>query len=136
MSPGRPFTADDAWSFNGGTHTSAHEVLGAHPVAAGEVAFRVWAPNATAVHVIGDMNGWSPTSDGALDPDPSGVWRGTVAAEVGHRYKYRLTTADGRHLEKADPFAFASEEPPATASVVAEVELVDRNRAAHPDPGP
>ena len=45
---GRDFTADDAWAFNGGTHTSAYDVLGAHPTDEG-VVFRVWAPNAAAV---------------------------------------------------------------------------------------
>ena len=41
--PERTFTADDAWSFNGGTHIAAHEVLGAHPGSGGLVTFRVWA---------------------------------------------------------------------------------------------
>ena len=72
----RPFTADDAWSWNGGTHVSAYEVLGAHASGAeGVTTFRVWAPNATRVQVIGDMNGWNPGRDDDLDPDPSGVWR-------------------------------------------------------------
>ena len=45
---GRDFTADDAWSFNEGTHTAVHEVLGAHVGSAG-VTFRVWAPAAQRV---------------------------------------------------------------------------------------
>ncbi len=116
----REFTADDAWSFNGGTHTAAHEVLGAHPGIGGSVAFRVWAPNALAVHVVGDMNNWAPSQASALAPDPSGVWRGDVLAEVGQRYKFRITPSNGAAFDKSDPFAFATEEPPRTASVIAD----------------
>ena len=118
----RPFTADDAWSWNGGTHASAYEVLGAHRHATeGVTTFRVWAPNASRVQLIGDMNGWTPGEDDDLAPDPSGVWRGDLTASVGHRYKYRIHTPGGGILEKADPFGFSSEEPPRTASVVADL---------------
>ncbi len=120
----RVFTAEDAWSFNGGTHIAAHEVLGAHPGVGGAVSFRVWAPNALAVHVVGDMNDWAPSPASALAPDPSGVWRGEVAAEVGQRYKFRITPPDGAAFDKSDPFAFATEEPPRTASVVADRAFV------------
>ncbi|MHC4247476.1 MAG: 1,4-alpha-glucan branching protein GlgB, partial [Planctomycetota bacterium] len=113
----RPFTADDAWAFNAGSHTSAYEVLGAH-IEDGAVTFRVWAPNARSVSVIGDMNDWSATADAALKPDPSGVWRGKVEGSVGQRYKYRIVPKHGDPIDKADPFAFATEEPPATSSVI------------------
>lgn len=117
----RSFNADDAWAFNAGTHVSAYEVLGAH-VADDVTTFRVWAPNATAVDVVGDMNGWMPTAESGLEPDPSGVWRGRIVAEPGQRYKYRITTKSGRQIDKADPFAFATEEPPATASVISDID--------------
>ena len=113
----RPFSGDDAWSLNAGTHISAYEVLGAHRTDAG-VAFRVWAPNARAVQLIGDMNGWTPTDQHELTPDPSGVWRGEFDAQVGQRYKYRITPAEGEPFDKSDPFGFALEEPPRTASIV------------------
>jgi 1,4-alpha-glucan branching enzyme len=113
----RDFTADDAWAFNAGTHVSAYDVLGAHPDG-DEVVFRVWAPDATAVSVVGDMNGWMPSPESAMVPDPSGVWRGRCRAEPGQRYKYRITPRAGPSFDKAYPYAFAAEEPPATASVV------------------
>ena len=126
---GRPFTADDAWSLNGGSHVSAYEVLGAHAqttenpdgAETGSTTFRLWAPNATRVQLMGDMNGWNPGGDADLEPDPSGVWRGNVTAVPGQRYKYRVHTATGAVLDKADPFGFAHEEPPATASVIADL---------------
>jgi 1,4-alpha-glucan branching enzyme len=120
---GRAFTADDAWAWNGGTHVSAYDVLGAHAHATeGVTTFRVWAPNASRVQLIGDMNGWTPGPDDDLDPDPSGVWRGNLPATPGQRYKYRIRTPGGAVLEKADPFGFAQEEPPDTASVIADLE--------------
>jgi 1,4-alpha-glucan branching enzyme len=119
---GRTFTADDAWAFNGGTHVSAHEVLGAHPGADG-VTFRVWAPDARSVHVIGEFNHWTHGDASALDADPSGVWRGTVAdAEPGQAFKYRIRPRYGPAFDKADPVAFAAEEPPRTASVITTLE--------------
>ncbi|MCU0273214.1 MAG: 1,4-alpha-glucan branching enzyme, partial [Acidimicrobiales bacterium] len=117
MGLGRSFTAQDAWLFAEGRHTRLDEVLGAHPGPDGTV-FRVWAPNAASVSVICDANGWQPDRH-PLDPDPSGVWRGVVpSAGPGTRYKYAVRTRSGELLEKADPVAFRSEEPPATASVV------------------
>jgi 1,4-alpha-glucan branching enzyme len=114
---GRSFTAEDAWLFAEGRHTRLDEVLGAHPGPDGTV-FRVWAPNAASVSVICDANGWQPDRD-PLVPDPSGVWRGVVGGAVpGTRYKYAVRTRTGELLEKADPVAFRTEEPPATASVV------------------
>ena len=118
---GRDFTSEDAWSFNGGTHIAAYEVLGAH-CAADAVSFRVWAPGAQSVHVIGDFNDWQAEREFALEPDPSGVWSATLAAEPAQRYKYRIQPADGSAFDKADPYGFAFEEPPRTASIITELD--------------
>jgi 1,4-alpha-glucan branching enzyme len=119
----RSFTADDAWLFAEGRHAALHDVLGAHPDDEGTV-FRVWAPNARAVSVLTDGNGWTPGRD-ELEPDPSGVWRGRIGGMgAGARYKFAVVDAGGAVREKADPCAFRSEEPPATASVVADLSYV------------
>ncbi len=114
----RPFDADDAWLLAHGTHSRLWEVLGAHRDG-DRTTFRVWAPDAEAVSVIGDGNGWTAGADN-LDPDPSGVWRGSFEHYApGDRYKYAVIARHGgSQLSKADPFAFAAELPPATASVV------------------
>ena len=114
----RPFDAEDAWLFAAGTHTRLWEVMGAHPVEGG-VTFRVWAPNASAVSVISDRNGWDAGRH-ALDPDPSGVWRGTFTDfEVGDHYKFWIRSSNGVHaVAKADPFGRAAQEAPETASIV------------------
>jgi 1,4-alpha-glucan branching enzyme len=113
----RDLTDDDRWAFNGGTHTSLYDVLGSHAGKDG-TTFRVWAPSASRVEVIGDFNGWS---DGwALEPDRSGIWKGHIPDVVpGAVYKYSIVPGDGGlPLEKADPHAFRAEEPPRTGSVV------------------
>jgi 1,4-alpha-glucan branching enzyme len=115
----------DLHLFNEGTHRRLWDVLGAHAVLdatgapSGGVRFSVWAPNAKAVRAVGDWNGW----DGRVDPlrpqGVSGVWSAVVsAAQVGHRYKFEIETADGALVLKSDPMAQATEVPPDTASVV------------------
>ena len=112
------FDSTDAWLFAAGTHTRLWEVLGAH-CDGGATTFRVWAPGASSVSVLGDGNGWSAQVD-RLEPDPSGVWRGTFGGyEPGARYKYAVTPHQSAEpLVKADPVAFAAELAPATASLV------------------
>ena len=116
----RPLSDDDRWSFNGGTHASLYDVLGAHVDATG-TTFRVWAPSASHVEVIGDFNSWS---DGwGLSPERSGIWSGHIPdIGQGEVYKYQITPAAGAAFDKADPFAFRAQEPPRTASVVWDLE--------------
>ncbi len=113
----------DLHLFNEGRHRRLWEVLGAHPrthEGTSGTAFAVWAPNAKAVRVVGDWNSW----DGRVNPmrslGNSGVWELFVPGTgAGAHYKYELVTADERLVLKADPFAFATEVPPGTASIVA-----------------
>ena len=113
--------ATDLYLFNEGTHRRMGEHLGAHLLdePAHGVAFAVWAPSARALSVIGDFNGWDPSANPLRPTSGSGIWQGVVPeARPGHVYKYALTAADGRRLEKADPFAWRTEEPPKTGSVI------------------
>ncbi len=112
---------DDLHLFNEGSHLRLYERLGAHVVEGG-TAFAVWAPNARAVHVMGDWNGWNK-GDHALTPrGTSGIWEGVVpGVGVGNHYKFHVVGIQGRGVDKADPFAFATELPPKTASVVADL---------------
>ena len=100
-----------------GTHARLHEHLGAHLRDDG-VSFAVWAPNARAVAVLGDWNGWDPGRD-AMHPRGGGVWEAFVPGiGEGAGYKLRIVGPAGDELDKADPFAFRSEAPPGTASIV------------------
>jgi len=83
--------------------------------------FAVWAPNAAAVSVIGDWNGWQSGTDAlTVRGDSSGIWEGEVAAvQRGQAYKYHITShVHGYRVEKADPYGVLCEVPPATASRV------------------
>ncbi len=77
--------------------------MGALPQDKG-VAFRVWAPHAEAVHVIGDWNTWKPRAD-PLSHEGNGYWFGLAAkARPGQEYRFSLTTPEGV-LSKIDPYA-------------------------------
>lgn len=111
-----PFSADDRWLFNAGTHSGLASLLGAHVTEDGTV-FRVWAPNARGVSVVGDFNGWDQMVHPMHGSD-SGVWETTVAtAGQANRYKFAIDTGNGVLL-KADPYATHAETPPETASIV------------------
>ncbi len=117
---------EDVRAFNAGTHARMYRKLGAHPVnCEGEngVHFAVWAPNARRVSVIMDFDGWSPDPHALERRDDSGVFEGFVAGvPVGTRYKYHIESAiAGYTVDKADPYAFCAETPPATASVVCDL---------------
>ena len=124
-----------------GRHERLHEVLGAH-VRDDGVSFAVWAPNARAVAVVGDFNDWQPTPLQNLGE--SGIWEAVVeGAAAEQRYKFQVVQADGTVKLKADPFAFAAEVPPHTASIVhrpehawGDDEWVARRRASEPHRGP
>ncbi|MEU6830338.1 1,4-alpha-glucan branching protein GlgB [Nocardia beijingensis] len=111
-----------------GRHERLWEVLGAHPrrytTLDGDVAgtsFAVWAPNARGVTVIGDFDGWSGNTAPMRALGSSGIWEVFVpGVGPGAKYKFRVHGADGRTVDHADPLAFATEHPPATASVVTE----------------
>jgi 1,4-alpha-glucan branching enzyme len=109
-----------------GRHEQLWDVLGAHertydtpqgPVSG--TSFAVWAPSARGVRVAGDFDYWSGRAYPMRSLGSSGVWE-LFVPEVGRwaRYKYDILGADGVWRQKADPMAFATETPPATASVV------------------
>ncbi len=106
-----------------GTHDRLYEKLGAHVLdldGSFGTHFAVWAPNARAISVVGDFNEWNPAANPLSRTGMTGVWSGFVGA-IGHgaRYKYSIVAPDGgSRFDKADPYAFAAEVPPGTASKV------------------
>ncbi|HEY2029760.1 MAG TPA: 1,4-alpha-glucan branching protein GlgB [Myxococcales bacterium] len=109
---------DDLHLFNEGSHLKLYDHLGAHP-ADGGTHFAVWAPNARAVSVIGDWNGWDKTSQRLDARGGSGIWEGFIPqVGKGHKYKFHIEAQTGYRVDKADPVAFHAETPPKTASIV------------------
>lgn len=110
-----------------GRHEQLWDVLGAHvrryDTPGGTVtgtSFAVWAPNARGVRVAGDFDYWDGRALPMRSLGSSGVWE-IFVPDVGEgaRYKFQVLGADGQWRYKADPMAFATEVPPATASVIA-----------------
>ena len=95
----------------------AYEFLGCHP-RGDRCVFRVWAPNARAVYVVGDFNHWDG-GGAAMTRDLDGIWSVELeGVSVGQIYKYAVVGPDGRTVLHADPFAFHAETGPATGSKV------------------
>jgi len=110
-----------------GTHERLYDRLGAHPMrhqGVDGVHFAVWAPNARRVSVVGDFNRWDGRCHPMRKRHDSGVWEIFLPGlGTGAIYKYELLGPDFALLPlKADPFGFAAERRPATASVVARTD--------------
>lgn len=107
-----------------GTHLRLFDKLGAHLIeheGAAGVHFAVWAPNASLVSLVGDFNDWDHRRHPMRSRGDTGIWE-VFLPDIGsgRAYKYRIVAADGEVLPlKADPFAFASELRPKTASITA-----------------
>jgi 1,4-alpha-glucan branching enzyme len=112
-------TADDLYLFNEGSHNRLYQKLGAHIEPEG-TRFAVWAPNAAAISVIGDFNGWERGRHPLAPVGASGIWEATVPdAGRGALYKYHIVSSHrGYTVDKADPVGIYHEIPPNTASIV------------------
>jgi len=115
----------DQYLIGEGSHERTYEKMGAHLVEMnGEkgVHFAVWAPNAREVYLMGDFNGWHGSSH-PLASSQNGIWTLFVPRlEEFSVYKYRVVSQTGESFEKADPYGFAMELRPNTASVVANLD--------------
>jgi 1,4-alpha-glucan branching enzyme len=110
----------DLYLFGQGTNYQAYRLLGALPDETG-VTFRVWAPNADQIAVVGDFNSWDGRVNRMRCLGNSGVWEAFVAnLGPGALYKFEIRNRNsGALMIKSDPYARAAELRPATASVVA-----------------
>lgn len=126
-------TDQDLYLFNEGSHFRLYDKFGAHPLTCEGVAgtyFAVWAPDAEEVCVMGEFNGWDKTSHPLHPRAQSGIWEGFVPGVTrGAVYKYYIVSRyHGYRVEKADPFAFYSEVPPKTGSIIWEPEYMWQDR--------
>lgn len=129
----------EQWLLSEGSMLRPYEVLGAHFMECDGVSgvnFRLWAPNARRVSIVGDFNYW----DGRRHPMrfhlKSGVWELFLPkASLGQLYKFELIDCYGNLRLKADPFAFSSQLRPDTASQVSAlpnvVEMTEQRRQAN-----
>lgn len=120
------FTDYDRFLFGQGNHHQIYRKLGAHLIESEGVQgtlFAVWAPNATRVSVVGEFNQWNGQKHPMQIHPDAGVWEVFIPeVKDGTIYKYEIKTHSGDILLKTDPYGFAMEHRPATASIVSDIE--------------
>ena len=113
---------DHAYLFNQGEDYMVYNFLGSQPYTDGDTSgfvFRVWAPKASGVSVIGDFNDWEPNASPMYRLGNSGIWEVKIeGACQWDRYKYRVIGADNRIYDKGDPYARHFETRPNNASIL------------------
>lgn len=121
------FSDDDLYLFGQGKEYRIYEKMGAHPRTVNGVRgvnFAVWAPNAQSISVIGDFNNWN-RSDHPMHRrhNDLGVWESFIPGlETGALYKYAIYSRLNNYaVDKTDPYGFAMELRPQTASIVADI---------------
>jgi len=113
-----------------GNTTRAYEYFGAHFIASEAdgkkergVIFRLYAPLAEDVSVIGSFNNWDVGAHKMQKVDLAGVWEVFIPGLKEYEsYKYHFRNAKGQYVDKADPYAFYSEYRPATCSRLFDIE--------------
>ena len=112
----------DRYLFNSGTHYEVYNHLGAHQTIIDDIEgtiFRVWAPAARRVSIIGDFNYWDGRVHQMRVLGDSGIWELFIpGVSKGDIYKFEIRTPDFDIVEKADPYQFFAEIRPKTASVI------------------
>lgn len=105
--------------FHRGEYRQAYEYFGAHPNRSSTI-FRIWAPAAKSVAVVGDFNNWNAREEDYCQKITNeGIWEVEIKkVKKGAIYKFQIETSWGQKILKADPYAFYSEIRPQTASVV------------------
>lgn len=105
--------------FHSGRNYKAQQFFGAHKTGDGVFTFRVWAPHAVKVCLIGDFNDWDENGCPLTKLNDGGAWECTVGGvKPFDAYKFLIVTRDGRRVFKADPYAVHSETRPGTASKI------------------
>ena len=110
--------------FHEGSNAQAYSYFGAHRKNADTVVFRVWAPHAVRVSVVGDFNDWSDDADKMqLVPQSDGVWEAQVkGVKLYDAYKYHIFSQNGVETMKADPYGVHMETRPGTATKYYEID--------------
>ena len=116
------FSDQDVTNFQNGTHYSLYKFFGnkqLEVLGINGTYFSVWAPNATAVFVVGNFNDWDNTTHLLkVRQDSSGIWEGFIPnVNQGEVYKYHIHGYKGAKLDKGDPYANFWELRPLTASI-------------------
>ncbi|AKA69793.1 1,4-alpha-glucan branching protein GlgB [Clostridium scatologenes] len=116
----------ETYLFNNGENFRSYKFLGSRFIRLKETSgtlFRVWAPNAVKISVVGDFNNWNEKKHLMKKQPNTGFWNLFVEDVMeGELYKYAILMPDGKSVLKSDPYAFYSELRPNTASIVTNIK--------------
>ena len=119
----KPPNQDDFDRFHRGDCDYAYQFMGSHRINDSTYVFRVWAPNAKSVSVVGDFNHWDRSCHTMVRITQGGIWELTISGlSVFDLYKYSVETTEGDFRLKADPYGFHFETRPGTATKLYEPE--------------
>ncbi len=117
-----------SYLFHQGNNFKSYEYMGAHRLDNVTTVFRVWAPHASAVSVVGDFNSWNTAANPLTKLSAQGLWEGFVTGLMQFDiYKYNIVSAKGKTLLKSDPYCFHAETRPGTASKFYDLEGFEWN---------
>ena len=112
-------TKQPVYLFHEGTNHEAYKLLSPSQVVEGGKkgwVFRVWAPHAKSVSVVGDFNYWDRSSN-PMSKISDSIWEVFVEGpKIYDNYKYSIEAKDGRIIMKSDPYALHTETAPQNAS--------------------
>lgn len=114
--------------FHQGNNAKSYEFMGSHRIDEDTVVFRVWAPHATAVSVVGDFNDWDKNTDPMYKISDS-LWETEVSGKIQPytNYKYAITGRNGNTIMKSDPYGYHMETRPGTATKFYEMDNYEWN---------
>ena len=117
---------DEAEKFNHGITGKSYEIMGAHLTTVSGIRgciFRVWAPNAVRVSVVGDFNEWNEKSHQMVRLYSSGIFELFIpGVEEGDKYKYDILMRGGIAAMRTDPYSISQELYPDCASIVSSLK--------------
>ena len=113
----------DAFHYFGAHFTEVTRKEGRKKIVEKGVMFRLYAPMASDVSVIGEFNNWDCGANKLNKIDDSGVWEVFIPGVQNYQsYKFHFKNAYGEYVDKADPFAFFSEMRPNSCSRIFDIE--------------
>lgn len=128
MSVKREDLSVPVYLFHQGNNAKSYEFMGSHRIDEDTVVFRVWAPHAVSVSVVGDFNDWNKDKNPMYKISDS-LWETEITDKIEQytNYKYAITGQNGSTIMKSDPYGYHMETRPGTATKFYEMNNYEWN---------
>lgn len=128
MSVKREDLSVPVYLFHQGNNAKSYEFMGSHRINEDTVVFRVWAPHAVSVSVVGDFNDWNKDKNPMYKISDS-LWETEITDKIKQytNYKYAITGQNGSTIMKSDPYGYHMETRPGTATKFYEMNSYEWN---------